>query len=119
MPEEVLSPAALDRLREWGGDKLVHQMIRLFLENAHERRRQVAAGLGGDLDLEVVERAAHSLKSGAANVGAMKVSAVATALEDAAEAGDEARCAELAVELDATLDEAEPLLRRIMNGSEG
>ncbi len=27
----IIDPQALDRLREWGGDKLVVQMLRLFL----------------------------------------------------------------------------------------
>lgn len=118
MSEQPLSPAALDRLREWGGDKLAHQMIRLFIENAGERRRQVAAGLSPDGDLDLTERGAHSLKSGAANVGAVRVVAAAAALEDAALAGDRARCEQLARELEAALDEAEPLLRDIMDGSE-
>lgn len=116
MSDEIVSMAALDRLREWGGGKLVRQMIRLFLENAGERRRQVAAGLSPEGDLELTERGAHSLKSGAANVGAVKVSALAAQLEDAAEARDRERCAPLARELETALDEVEPLLWEIREG---
>ncbi|MEQ9397844.1 MAG: Hpt domain-containing protein [Longimicrobiales bacterium] len=75
----ALDPAALERLREWGGDKLVGQMIRLFLENSQERMTQIRAGVDGDLD--EAERGAHSLKSSAANVGAQSVRTIAAEME--------------------------------------
>lgn len=118
MPDETMSPAALERLREWGGDHLVRQMIRLFLESWPERRRQVEACLHPGGDLDATERGAHSLKSGAANVGAMRVSALADRLERAAETGDAEGAAPVARELLAALDEAEPLLRTIMEDIE-
>jgi HPt (histidine-containing phosphotransfer) domain-containing protein len=116
MPDEPLSTPALERLREWGGEKLLRQMVRLFLENAGERRRQVAEGLAPGGDLLETERGAHSLKSGAANVGAARVSAAAALLEEAAEARDRARCRPLAEELEAAFREAEPHLRKLMQG---
>ena len=69
----VIDPQAHARLEEWGGAGLVTQMIRLFLENAPTRLDQVRKGLseGG---LAEAERGVHSLKSSAANVGAVVVS---------------------------------------------
>ncbi len=79
--------ASLDRLLEWGGSKLLRQMVRLFVENATHRMEQIDAGLSSD-DLDGVERGSHSLKSSAANVGAMIVSRISAGMEDAAEKGD-------------------------------
>ena len=46
-----IDPAALDRLKEWGGDKLVGQMVRLFLENSGTRMDQIRGGASsGDLN---------------------------------------------------------------------
>ena len=87
-PDPVLDPAAVVRLQRLGGDKLVVQMIRLYLENAGERLGQIDAGLGNDADLDETRRGAHSLRSSAANVGALRVSALAGELESVAEAGD-------------------------------
>ena len=88
----VLDPAAVVRLQRLGGDKLLRQMIRLYLENCQERLAQIDAGLAEGGDLEETRRGAHSLKSSAANVGALRVSAAATELEEAAGGGDEDRC---------------------------
>ncbi|MDT8368049.1 MAG: Hpt domain-containing protein [Longimicrobiales bacterium] len=84
----VVDAAALDRLREWGGDNLVDQMVRLYIENARSRLEQIDAGLSGEGEMRVAEMAAHSLKSSAANVGAMRVSAQSALIEDAAASGD-------------------------------
>lgn len=84
----LLDEGALARLDEWGGAKLRRQMVRLYLENAETRLRQLDEGLGEDGDLGTAELAAHSLKSSAANVGLMRVSALAGRIEEAAEVGD-------------------------------
>lgn len=78
---------ALDRLEEWGGERLLQQMIRLFLENSPERMTQIRDGLDGG-EASVVERGAHSLKSSAANVGAHEVSRIAQLMEDGVVDGD-------------------------------
>lgn len=105
----VLDSAALDRLVEWGGDKLLRQMLRLFLENARERLEQVEAGLAPDGDLDETHRAAHALKSSSANLGAMQVSAISAELEAAAAEGsleESRRLADALVEAHAAADVA-------------
>ncbi|MFQ5553102.1 MAG: Hpt domain-containing protein [Thermoplasmata archaeon] len=82
-----VDPEALDRLREWGGDQLVGQMIRLFLENSETRMEQIRAGLEKD-DADEAGKGAHSLKSSAANVGAHTVRALAAAMEQQAGEGN-------------------------------
>lgn len=89
---QIIDPQALDRLREWGGDKLAGQMVRLFLKNSGTRMDQIRAGVAG-ADLQEAERGAHSLKSSAANVGAETLRTLATRMESAAldESVDDAR----------------------------
>jgi len=79
----VIDPQALERLREWGGDKLAAQMVRLFLKNSGTRMDQIRAGVSND-DVDEAERGAHSLKSSAANVGAEMLRIHATQIESAA-----------------------------------
>lgn len=82
-PLEVLDPAALERLREWGGADLLARMIDLFVELGEDRLSQMEAA-SREGALEQVERAAHSLKSSAGNLGANRLRAVAAELEAAA-----------------------------------
>ena len=80
---QIIDPQALERLREWGGDKLAGQMVRLFLKNSGTRMDQIRTGVSNE-DLEEAERGAHSLKSSAANIGAETLRTLATRMESAA-----------------------------------
>ena len=91
----IIDPQALERLKEWGGEKLAGQMVRLFLKNTGTRMDQIRAGVA-DGNLEEAERGAHSLKSSAANIGAELLRTLATRMESAA--------------LDASIDSARTLL---------
>jgi HPt (histidine-containing phosphotransfer) domain-containing protein len=62
--------SALERLRRFGGSKLLGEMIGLFLQAAPERVQGARAALKRG-DTSEVERALHSLKSSAAQLGAM------------------------------------------------
>jgi HPt (histidine-containing phosphotransfer) domain-containing protein len=84
---QIIDPQALERLREWGGDKLAGQMVRLFLKNSGARMDQIRTGAGTG-DLEEAERGAHSLKSSAANIGAESLRTLATRIESAALEGN-------------------------------
>ena len=81
---DVIDPQAQVRLQEWGGPKLLTQMIKLFLENAPVRIEQVRKGALDAGAMKEAERGAHSLKSSAANVGAVTVSKISAELEDLA-----------------------------------
>jgi two-component system sensor histidine kinase/response regulator len=84
---EILDQGALDRLKEWGGDKLLAQMLRLYLDNAPGRMSQIHSGLA-DGNIKDTEKGAHSLKSSSANVGAEHVRRIAADIERAAAGGD-------------------------------
>lgn len=101
---ELLStdPAALDRLRRFGGVKLLREMIALFLTAAPERLAVVRNGLvTGDAD--AVERALHSLKSSSAQLGAMRMQRLSEQGEHRARERSMEGVAQLADELDMEL----------------
>ncbi|MDX1661957.1 MAG: Hpt domain-containing protein [Gemmatimonadota bacterium] len=79
-------PRAIERLRRLGGEELVRRMAGLFVSLGEERVAAARAGVTyGDLD--TIERAAHSLKSSAGNVGAVALQAHAERVERAAAEG--------------------------------
>jgi HPt (histidine-containing phosphotransfer) domain-containing protein len=86
-PLVTVDPLAIERLQRLGGAKLVERMIGLFVEHVEARiadaREARAEGRPGD-----VERAAHSVKSSAGNLGAMELYAVADRIEGLSQAGD-------------------------------
>ena len=113
--DRLVDPAALDRLRSWGGDVLLGRMITLFEELAPERVEALEDGLAAG-DLERVERAAHSLKSSAGNLGADELRRQAGRVEEAAAKGDSARMDGLVGELLKCCRETTAALRRLHPG---
>ena len=112
----VVDPAALDRLREWGGEKLLMQMVRLFLENSSKRMEQIRAGADGT-DVSEAEKGAHSLKSSAANVGAMEVRRLAADIEAAALEKDQDSVRDVVPGLEHAYAEARAALETIVEGT--
>lgn len=116
----VIDPQALDRLKEWGGDKLAAQMVRLFLKNSGTRMDQIRAGVSTD-DPDEAERGAHSLKSSAANIGAETLRTLATRMESASLDSDVAGMKTLLPELEAAyaaaMAELESIERRMPDES--
>ena len=112
---EILDLSALDRLREWGGEKLLGQMIRLFLENAPNRMAQIRAGLDGG-DIKESEKGAHSLKSSSANVGAQQVRGIAAEMERTAAGGDAAAASALLPSLESAFSQAIAALESVEKG---
>jgi HPt (histidine-containing phosphotransfer) domain-containing protein len=76
----------MERLTRLGGTKLVRQLIELYLAHGPERVRAIEAGVETG-DAKQVERAAHSLKSSAGNLGARRLQHTAEAVEAAAAGG--------------------------------
>lgn len=87
MTPPIFDPIAIDRMRKFGGAKLVRQMLALFFKSTPERYEQmIIAHRSGDL--EAVRITAHSLKSSAGNLGASRLQFLAQDLESTADAGD-------------------------------
>ena len=111
----VVDSQALDRLREWGGDKLLAQMIRLFLDNSGNRMDQIRSGVENS-DPEEAERGSHSLKSSAANVGVMAVRAIAAEMEGLATKGDIDSVRSMLPGLETAYAEARAALETLLEG---
>ncbi len=67
-----LDEAVVERLRQIGGDKFVGDIFTLFLDTAPVKIEEAVAGNQRG-DLEIVERAVHSLRSSAGNIGAQRL----------------------------------------------
>jgi two-component system sensor histidine kinase RpfC len=65
-------PEALERLRRFGGAKLLRDMITLFLEAMPQRLASARNGLARG-DAHAVEHELHALKSSAAQLGALRM----------------------------------------------
>ncbi len=104
-----LEAAALERLVRIGGPEFLVEMIDLFLEHAPQRvetaRTAYTAG-----DMSTVYRAAHSIKSTAANLGARSLQDVAARLEERAAAEDTQGMAPLLDELEGSYQRLRPEL---------
>ena len=88
-PAELVSldPAALDRLKRFGGAKLLNEMIALYLAGAPERIGAARAGTASG-DAAATELALHSLKSSSAQLGAMRMQRLSEQGEQLAKAGN-------------------------------
>jgi HPt (histidine-containing phosphotransfer) domain-containing protein len=78
-----IDDSALDRLRRQGGPVLVREIVKIFLEDAPLRLRDGRAGAKAR-NLDATRRAAHSLKSTAAALGAVELKAVSERIEQLA-----------------------------------
>jgi HPt (histidine-containing phosphotransfer) domain-containing protein len=93
--ETRLDPAALDELRELGGDDFVADLVATFLADAPP----LLAALHGS-EVDEVRRAAHTLKSNGATFGATCLSELCRELEEQAKAGDLTGASALADRID-------------------
>jgi two-component system sensor histidine kinase/response regulator len=78
--------ASLERLKRFGGGKLLGEMIALFIEAAPDRIAAARAGLVAG-DARATEGALHSLKSSSAQLGALKMQRLSEAGERIAHGG--------------------------------
>lgn len=102
----VSDPEALGRLREWGGDRLVGDMVGLFLSQAPARIAAARTGLATGTPAEV-ERAAHALRSSSAQLGASRVHALCAEIESRAAGGHLTGVADLLASLEHELSRYE------------
>lgn len=95
----LLEDAALAKVRQIGGPSLLARLIDSFLQ--HAPARLAAARTGGVAgDLGEVERATHSLKSTAGNLGARRLQFLAERIETLSAARDAAAVTALLGELE-------------------
>ena len=110
---QVLDGAALAGLRELdptGKNQLLERVLAAFRTSTERLLPQLREALG-KADTEAMRYVAHTLKSSAASVGGMKVSAICAALESRIRSGDTTNLAAHVQELD---EEAKRLLQAIV-----
>lgn len=88
----LLDETALDRLRGFGGDKLLHGMIELFVTHAPTRAADAREALDCG-DAAALRSALHALKSSAGQLGAVSVHEACVAGEELASRGELSECA--------------------------
>ena len=82
----AMDPLALERLRRFGGGKLLSEMIALFLAAAPERIGAARTAVDAS-NVSAAEMALHSLKSSSAQLGAMRMQRLSERGELIARAG--------------------------------
>ena len=84
--EKEISDKAREWIEEYGEDFLV-DLIAVYLEDTPNRIAQMRGAVGGG-ETDTLIREAHTLKSSSANVGAMRLSALAKQMEFDWRSGD-------------------------------
>jgi CheY-like chemotaxis protein len=82
-----LDDGALENLRELGGDDFLDEVIDAFLADAPQLIATLRSSLEGR-EIEELRRAAHTLKSNGATLGAEQFAQLCRTLEERAKAGD-------------------------------
>jgi HPt (histidine-containing phosphotransfer) domain-containing protein len=95
----VSDPEALNRHRKWGGEKLVGDMVRLFLAQAPDRIAAARAGLEAGAPTDV-QQAVHALRSSSGQIGASRVHLLCAEIESRATGGDLSVVADLIASLE-------------------
>ena len=85
----ILDSSALDGLHKFGQADFVGKMVEIFLLSTKDAPEEIGSLLA-EKDWKGLAFAAHSIKSGAGNLGLMLLMECCTELESAAKAGDAA-----------------------------
>lgn len=119
MPDSpAIDRGAIERLREWGGEALPLRMIEIFLRHSPERIIQIRDGIA-EKDAGEAETGAHSLKSSAGNVGALRLQTLCEAVETLAQSGDFVALKERLEELEGAYQEVREELEDLLEGMKG
>lgn len=112
----VFDPNAIEKLRRVGGDEasiFIAEVAQLFLEETRKSLVELLRAAEGG-DRERAGRIAHSLKSSAATLGMMRLSAACESLEAAAKAeGAHDSTVEAAAAVRDEFDHTVPILRSL------
>ncbi len=101
----LLDETALDRLRGFGGDKLLHGMIELFVMHAPTRAADAREALDCG-DAAALRSALHALKSSAGQLGAASVHEACVAGEELASRGELSACVPFVERIESDLPRA-------------
>lgn len=87
VPDEVCT--ALEGLRSLGGDALLRQMVKVFVDHSNDRVRALQEAVAAG-DLATAGAVAHTLKGSARQLGLVDMGNACVAVEQASKQGDAA-----------------------------
>ncbi len=108
----------ISNLEKIGGQQFVRKMIDSFYRNVSQKIESAKEGLRIG-NLEAVERAAHSIKSSAGNLGATKLENISENIEKIAELNEDINYVALISELENAYDDIKPELNKILEEHKG
>ncbi|HEX6163256.1 MAG TPA: Hpt domain-containing protein [Vicinamibacterales bacterium] len=113
----ALDPAVLDSLRKLtspGEPDVLAEVLKLFLDEVPARVERLR-NAWADGNIEEVHRSAHSLKGSAGNIGARRLHAVCSKLDEIGKSRDLVAAGPLVRELGVEFDKVETEIRRLLN----
>jgi HPt (histidine-containing phosphotransfer) domain-containing protein len=116
MEEPALDPAVLESLRQLtapGEPDVLAEVLQLFMADVPTRIERLR-GAWQTGDAVTVQRAAHSLKGSAGNIGAHQLLAVCSRLDELGRSGDLSALAPLVVSLEAEYGRVESEIQRLI-----
>jgi HPt (histidine-containing phosphotransfer) domain-containing protein len=116
MTEPIIDRATLEALALTTDKEFVGELVSTFLEDAPQLLASLESGLSTQ-DAEGFRRAAHSLKSNGASLGAMAFSEAAKELEMMGKAGDLTSAPPKVVRLRSQFDEVAAALKDYLHES--
>jgi len=114
---DVLDPAVIESLRELtppGEPDVLNEVLTIFLQEVPPRLERLRTFLAAGNIVEV-QRAAHSLKGSAGNIGARALHDICRQVDDKGRAGDLSGLAPLVAALTLEFDKVEVEIHRLMS----
>lgn len=118
MEENKIFLERISNLEKIGGKQFVRKLINSFHRNVSQKIENAKEGVRTG-NLEAVERAAHSIKSSAGNVGATRLENISGNIEKIAESDEDINYDDLISKLENAYDEIKPELNRILEEFRG
>ena len=115
--QPIIDGRAIDRLKEWGGVELPRKLIDIFLSHSPERMEQIREGISTETSRQA-EIGAHSLKSSAGNVGAVRLQSLANEAESLAGKADMSALGDVLPRLEEAFVDACEELKNLLEGME-
>lgn len=113
---DLIDQSVIEMLRDLQGDDdptFFTDLIATFVADADERLERIRASVGAG-DVGTAGREAHTLKSGAGNVGAVGVAAAAAAIERTAKSGTHDSAVRELARLEAVYNDTRALLTKLI-----
>ena len=114
MTETLIDPEAWESLKSMADPTFLVELIDVYLNDSPALIEQMHIGLDND-DIELVRRAAHSLKSNSASFGAIRLTEVSRELEMLAKSGTLNGAASKLTAIEVAYAQFVPVLEKMKN----